>query len=193
MSLKGEFHSQLNLAPKRSQVFTTCWVVLTALSLAAGFAFLWVGKDMWYIPIVASALCACISMCSYAMSHKNIDLSGGSPTEIHADSESVRIICDPRNSPSKDMLRIFAEHINAVVHRRPLPRSSGLVGSDGVVIPNTIDVANAQIDTLNASALEEEKRIDSMINAAQSDPLAMGKAAPNYTGAVLEGVLDEPT
>ncbi len=187
MGFNGGFESNLNLTPRRSQVFTTCWVVLTALSLAAGFFFLWFEKEMWHIPMIAAGICGSVSLCSYAMSHKNVDLSGGKPTEFHVDSESARILCDPRTTPSKDMLKIFAEHVSAVAHRRPLPRSSGLVGHDGALIPNTVDVANEKITELNALALEEKKRIDGLMNASKERPVALSESAPSYTGEMLEG------
>ena len=193
MNMEGKFEAAVSINPQKSQIFTIGCLVLTGVSLFAGFAFLWAEKDGWIVPIVVSAVSGCVGLVCWLLSHRNSDLSGGRATQLTVDAKGVSLSFDPRNQPTKQMLTIFAAHAESMAYRERLPPSNGFLDESGNVINGSEVAANIEIDKLNKFVVEQAQKLECLASEMKSKGASLevaSIAAPGYTGEQpIEGVI----
>lgn len=193
MDIKGRFRTDLSLSPQKSQVFVLGCLLVSAFCLFSSFAFLWVGKDKWEVPLICSAVAGGLAFVGWLFSHRNVDLSGGRTTELFADDRGLSIRMDARNHPTKQMLMAFASYAESAAHREKLPKSSGLIDSSGKVIEGSELEANQEIDRLNALVESQAEQMKTIAQNAKDGAINLTAeiAAPSYTGTILaKGIED---
>ncbi|UZS65615.1 hypothetical protein [Pseudomonas syringae] len=191
MGLEGGIKTDVSIVPKKSQIFTISLLLISAFALFSAFAFLWTGKERWEIPLWCAALSGSVALLCWFFSHRNSELAGGAPTQLSADEKGLQFSFDPRNRPTKEMLLIFAEFAEAIAHRERLPKSSGLLDSEGVFIQGSEAEANLKIDRLNSIVEEKTSQMEALVKqlGSQTNPLPnIDVGAPNFTGEVLVNV-----
>jgi hypothetical protein len=192
MGVNGKFETTVSLTPQKSQVFTIGCLTVCGLSLAACFAFLWTGRNGWEIPLYSSAAAGAMGLLCWILSHRNSDLAGGKSTHLTAAESGLAMTFDARNPPTKQMLLIFSNYVEAIAHRAPLPRSNGLIDSAGNVIVGSEVEANLEVDKLNEVAAQQTEAIERSLDHGYKSLEVSGRqdaTAPLYTGeAPIEGV-----
>ncbi|MCQ2999778.1 hypothetical protein NLO98_08410 [Pseudomonas syringae] len=185
MTIGGDFKTSISITPQKSQVFTIALLVLSAISLVASFAFLWTGRERWDVPLFCAAITGGAGMLCWILSHRNADLSGGTPTQLSADDKGMQLSFDVRNPPTKEMLLIFASYAEAAACREPLPKSSGLLNEQGTIIEGSMLAANEQIEKLNLLVAEQAKQVEALsggVSVSETLSQHSDTAAPGFTG-----------
>lgn len=195
MNMEGKFEAAVSLIPQKSQIFIIGCLILSGMSLFSTFAFLWAAKDGWIVPLAVSAVAGGVGFICWLLSHRNSDLSGGKATELTADVEGVRFICDARNQPTKQMLAIFAAHAESMAFRERLPPSHGLLDDSGNIVKDSEAAANLKIDQLNSFVAEQAEKLECLADEVKTKNTIFQVdrvTAPVYTGGEpIEGLIVE--
>ena len=195
MNMEGKFEAAVSIVPQKSQIFIIGCLILSGMSLFSTFAFLWAEKAGWIVPLAVSAVTGAVGFVCWLLSHRNSDLSGGKATELTADVEGVRFICDARNQPTKRMLAIFAAHAESMAFRERLPPSHGLLDESGNIIKDSEVAANLKIEQLNDFVVEQAQKLECLVGEIKTKGTIFqvdNVTAPVYTGGKpIEGVTVE--
>ncbi|MCU7805484.1 MAG: hypothetical protein KZQ96_20025 [Candidatus Thiodiazotropha sp. (ex Lucinoma borealis)] len=160
-----ESHAQLNTSvqviPARSQVVLVSFILLAAICLLSGFAFLWENKQFSWIPLGLGTIISCSVVFAWFKAQKDTDLENAKPT-IMQDGSGNQITTDTRALASPESVQNMERLFSVLKHREPLPEPDGLIDSSGNPIPSSqreaidrVNAANNEAQQLTNIAIEE--------------------------------------
>lgn len=190
MALKGGVQANIKFSPQKSQIFIAVCSFSSSLCLLASFAFLWTERERWEVPLYCGGVLILLSFICWLISHKSADLSGAPATEIKISPDQMSVSMDPRADFNKNLLQGFSDYINVIINRKPLPMPSGVVNSDGTIIPGSSKEAEEEVNKLNLIAEEQYKQAVKLFggerpSVKEPDPVSI--EPPNFTGDILPG------
>ena len=97
---------------------------------------------------------------------------------------------DPRADFNKNLLQGFSDYINVIINRKPLPMPSGIVNSDGTIVPGSAKDAEQEVIKLNLMAEEQFKQAVKLFGGEKppvKEPEPVSIEPPSFTGDFLPG------
>jgi hypothetical protein len=115
MENASSFRTILNIASDRSQGLVLLLGVGGIFVLLVSFAFMWVGKTLWWIPLVVALCLVAASLCCWVRSHRDIDRRDGLATTIsHTGDGGFSISLDPRTMKAEQIRELFGQVLVAL-------------------------------------------------------------------------------
>lgn len=151
-NLSANVQADIKVSATKSQALPLALVGLSALSLVAGFIFLWQQPEKCWLPILLSLVFAGSGGWLWWRSHKSSELDGGSPTEVVDASRGLRVTTDSRSLESPIAVQHLAELVSQVAHRQELPEPDGMINSIGTPDPSRKGEASHAVALANGQA-----------------------------------------
>lgn len=155
--------ASFDVRPVRSQVVLVGLTIAAIVALLIGGGLLALDKASgWPFVAISGALCASIVWC-WRQSQRDTDLAQSHPTKVVL-ADGANLSTDSRLLSSQEGVRIFAQVVEALALRQPLPEPFGLAGPEGVLIPNSKQDAVNVVARINE---ETQKFHDQAISLLQ--------------------------
>lgn len=137
-------------------------IVLAGVAMSLGATLLGLGNNAGWAFASFSLPLAWYAKKGWFVAHADADLSDAKPTTIST-ADGLTVSTDSRTFRSSDSAVAFANLVIEVSQRKALPLADGLV-ENGVVIPNSMDAANAQVRQINEIVEEQRRTLDALLN-----------------------------
>lgn len=151
-NISANLKADVSISANKSQALPLSLVGLSAISLIAGFIFLWLEPTKCWLPIMLAVVFAGAGGALWWRSHKASELEGGSPTEVVDTQRGVRVLTDSRSLESPVAVQHLAELVTQIAHRCPLPEPDGMVDAQGNPQPNRKQEAVLLVGQANSQA-----------------------------------------
>lgn len=136
-----------SVRPDRSQVVLVSLIIGSIVSLILGAILIAIDKQGWVFVALAVVLMGAV-VWGWQRSQRDTDLAQAHPTTV-ALSDGANLSTDSRIFSSQDRVQNFVQLVEALALRKPLPEPSGLVDSNGSVIPGSMQEAVRVVDNIN--------------------------------------------
>jgi len=148
--------AKLVLVPKGNQVAVITLLSFSAIFFAASVWLEYSGKS-YGLSLSGAVVFLVFGSIAWWVSHKNEALSQSHPLTINMvkGDQSVAISSDARSLPEASYVQTVLSHWSALIFRKNLPEADGVVGTDGIPLPDTKGQAKVVVDNANAEADEQ--------------------------------------
>lgn len=141
----------MDFKPQGSQIVLLGLIVSAVLALLTGGWLTYHDKSSaWIFVTVAIALFGSVVWC-WKTSHRDADLENSHPTTIGL-PDGTSLSTDSRLLSSPQGFKNFADALSSLAQRSPLPEPAGLVGPNGLAIPDSKQAAVERVESLNADS-----------------------------------------
>lgn len=145
--------ARLFISPKGGQIAISLLIVCAALFFGVSVWLMSEDKS-YYLSLAGSLVFLVVGALFWWVSHKNEALREAHPFKVsvaNADN-SIAVSADVRALPAVDYLKLIISQCSEVLHRDPLPNANGIVGADGMPVPQSERQAQQATADLNEQA-----------------------------------------
>lgn len=168
MDANADLKAAVQITPEKSQVFVLSLVGLTAISLVAGFIFLWHKPDVCWLPFSCAGISAAMAFAAWHFSHKNVDMHGATATSVSRQPDGgLSVVADARLLNSIGGQNALAQLVSIVAYRQPLPMPSGVVDNDGRPLENSRTEAVSQVACINQEIAHATEQVFGSVTKAE--------------------------
>lgn len=162
VALDAAIKSNVDISPKRSQIFVT--VAMTGSILLAGFGcfLIYLDRDLWWAPFAFAIIVAAASVWAFGISHRNAEMHNPIASQLTMTPDGLRLVTDPRLAEHSTFFSSMVDLFSALKNQRPLPPADALIDDQGNIIPGSGEAAKKATDFANDFA---KKLVDETLAA----------------------------
>lgn len=189
VSASATVTANVDLQPKASQIVLVSLVAFAALCTVCSTVLLYQNNNAGWGLMFMAAGSAFMAAKGWKKSQPDIDFHGAKATTLTL-PDGTSISTDSRTLRDYGAAQMLIQ-ISEACMRKKLPVADGLV-KDGVIVPNSADVANHQVQQINAQVEVQSQAFSNLVNRPDSptvkqlptDPQPPVGSVPQLNGAV---------
>lgn len=179
-ALDAAVKTNLEIAPKRSQIFVI--IAMLGAFLMAGFGcfLIYLERGLWWAPFVFSVIVISAAVWAFGVSHRNAEMHNPIASELTMTPDGLRLVTDPRLAEHSSFFSSMVDIFSALRNQKPLPPADALLDDQGNVIPGSAAAAKKATDFANdlAKRLIDETLV-AIMNREESKSLNSQAVPPN--------------